>query len=182
MTKYAAFIGCPEEFFLLPLQSIAAHFTTSVQVNSDWVELIILWSVVVAHRGQKKSPALSMFTKELSKMEKKENNEDAEEPSQNFVEHFSMEELHYTLKRNGNRVVGSYDELSLLYKQLDRFKPGHADRNTVPTLINRGCWRRNVRSFTSTIKQTCFTPTGFVQPSIAVKLCSSNDDDGFMDG
>ena len=51
VTKYAASIGCPKEFFLLPLQSIAAHFmgpTTCVQVNSGWVEPIILWSEVLA--------------------------------------------------------------------------------------------------------------------------------------
>ena len=59
-----------------------------------------------------------MFTRKLSKMEETESNGDAEEPSQIFVEHFSMEELHYTMKRNGNRVVGLY-ELSLLYEQLD---------------------------------------------------------------
>ena len=69
-------------------------------------------------------------------MEETESNGDAEEPSQIYVEHFSMEELHYTMKRNGNRVGGLYNELSLLYEQLDRFKPGHADRKTFLTLIN----------------------------------------------
>ena len=37
-----------------------------------------------------------------------------------YIKHFSMEELHYTLKRNRGRVVGLYDKISLLYEQLDR--------------------------------------------------------------
>ena len=74
VSDYAASIGCPKEFFLLPLQSIAAHFIgpkTCVQVHSSLEEPIILWSVVMAHKGQKKSPALQCFNKALSTLEEK---------------------------------------------------------------------------------------------------------------
>ena len=187
VSDYAVSIGCPKEFFLLPLQSLAAHFIgpkACVQVHSSWEEPIILWSVVMAHKGQKKSPALQCFNKTLSTLEERQNADepsDSEHPPQIFVEHFSFEELHYTMKRNNNRIVGLYDELSLLYEQLDRYKAGHADRKTILTLINGGCWRRNFRSSTSTMRHTWFNLTGFVQPGTVVELCNNKDDDGLMD-
>ena len=183
VTDYSASIGCPKEFFLLPLQSISAHFIgpkASVKVHDSWKEPIILWSVVMAHKGQKKSPALGCFNKQLTEMEEMLTSTDSEHPPQIFVEHFSFEELHYTMKRNDNRVLGLYDELSLLYEQLDRYKAGQADRKTILTLINGGCWRQNFRSSTSTMKSTWFNLTGFVQPATVV-MCNSKDDDGLMD-
>ena len=107
-------------------------------------------------------------------------NNTSEIQPQIFVEHFSFKELHYTMKRN-YRILGLYDELSLLYEQLDRYKAGQADRKTILTLINGGCWRQNFRSTTSTIRNTCFNLTGFVQPATIVKLCNDKDDDGLMD-
>lgn len=56
ISDHAASIGCPKEFFLVPLQSIAAHFMgpkTSVTVHEGWTEPVIMWGVVVAHKGQK---------------------------------------------------------------------------------------------------------------------------------
>ena len=73
----------------------------------------------MAHKGQKKSLALGCFSKELTEMEETLTSIDGEHPPQIFVEHFSFEEIHYTMKRNDNRVLGLYDELSLLYEQLD---------------------------------------------------------------
>ena len=62
---------------------------------------------------------------------------DSENPEpQIFIEHFSMEELHYTLKRNNGRIIGLYDDISLLYEQLDKYKNGSADRETMLSLIN----------------------------------------------
>ena len=57
-------IGCPKQFFLLPLQSIAAHFMgpkAYVKVHEGWSEPIILWGVVVAHKGQRNHPLLGAF-------------------------------------------------------------------------------------------------------------------------
>ena len=49
------------------------------------------------------------------------------------------------MMKNNNRIIGLYDELSLLYEQPDRYMSGQADRKTVLTLTNGGCWRRNFR-------------------------------------
>ena len=104
-----------------------------VKVHEGWSEPIISWGVIVAHKGQKKSPALGCFHRELTKIEELKNNTSKIQP-QIFVEHFSFEELHYTMKHS-NRILGLYDELSLLYEQLDRYKAGQADRKTILTLM-----------------------------------------------
>ena len=48
VTNYASSIGCPKEFFLLPLQSTCAHFmgpSTKVEIHQGWTEPVILCSV-----------------------------------------------------------------------------------------------------------------------------------------
>lgn len=40
-------------------------------------------------------------------------NTSEENQPQIFVEHFSFEELHYTMKKNNCGIIGLYDELSL---------------------------------------------------------------------
>ena len=116
---------------------------TRILVNEQWREPLILWTVVLAHKGQKKSPALNRFLKPIQELEEEmkkrrqerdtENEGDpeksAEMEGQIYIEDFSMEELHYTLKRNEGRVVGLYDEISLLYEQLDKYKNGSSDRS-----------------------------------------------------
>ncbi len=157
ITAYANAIGSPSEFIFFPLLSIAAHFTgpsTRVMINKDWLEPLILWNVVLADKGQKKSPALNRFVKPIQQLEVNLNdaddagNDDDDEnhSRQIYIEHFSMKELHYTLKRNDGRVVGLYNKISLLYEQLDKYKSGNSDRNTFLSLINGSPWRRNFRT------------------------------------
>ena len=108
--------------------------------NEEWQEPLILWNVVLADKGQKKSPALNWFLQPIKGLEAEmqsladENSTSDEENEghtpQIYIEHFSMEELHYTLKRNRGRVVGLYDEISLHYEQLDKYKNGSSDRNS----------------------------------------------------
>ena len=43
-------------------------------------------------------------------------------PPQILVDNFSFEELHCVMKRNGNQVLGMFDEMSSFYAQLDLFK------------------------------------------------------------
>ena len=192
ITAYANAIGSPSEFIFFPLLSIAAHFTgpsTRVMINKDWLEPLILWNVVLADKGQKKSPALNRFVKPIQQLEVDLNdaddagNDDDDEnySRQIYIEHFSMKELHYTLKRNDGRVVGLYDEISLLYEQLDKYKSGNSDRNTFLSLINGSPWRRNFRTSHSIVPCTHFNIAGFVQPDVIVNLLHSNDYDGFCD-
>lgn len=106
-------IGSPQEFIYFPLLSVASHFMvphTRVVINEDWQEPLILWNVVLADKGQKKSPALNRLLKPIQKLEEKlirdsveQQDEEEEEEKfrpQIYIEHFSMEELYYTLKRN----------------------------------------------------------------------------------
>ena len=98
-----------------------------------------------------------------------------------YIEHFSMDELHYTLKKNRGRVVGLYDEISLLYEQLDKYKNGSSDRKTLLSLINGSPWRRNFRSSNSVVANTWFNIAGYVQPDVVVNLLNRNSYDGFCD-
>ena len=68
---HAEAIGAPFEFILFPLLSIVVHFAggSKVWLKKDWPEILIIWTVVLADKGQKKSPALSRFIKPIQKLE-----------------------------------------------------------------------------------------------------------------
>lgn len=66
-------------------------------------------------------------------------------PPQLLVDNFSFEELHCILKRNGNQVLGMFDEMSPFYAQLDLFK-------------HTGINHREIIYFNSTILETFYHP------------------------
>ena len=81
-----------------------------MKVHKGWSEPVIVWEVVMAHKGKKKSPALGCFHRELCKIEEdliSSENESEEKQPHIFVKHFSFEELHYTMKKNNCRIIES---------------------------------------------------------------------------
>ena len=67
-------VGCPFEFIYFPMLTLTAHFIgpgARVLVNKDWKEPVIMWTVILADKGQKKSPALSRFLGPIKVLEEK---------------------------------------------------------------------------------------------------------------
>lgn len=61
---HANTIGCPVEFMFMPLLTLTSHFMgpdTRVKVKDGWEEPPIIWTVVLADKGQKKSAALNRY-------------------------------------------------------------------------------------------------------------------------
>ena len=61
LVNYGSAVGCPPEYLFLPLLTTCASFmgaNSRVQINDTWAEPAILWTVVVARKGEKKSAAL----------------------------------------------------------------------------------------------------------------------------
>ena len=82
-----------------------------VKVNPIWYEPAILWFIIAANKGQKKTAALRLLKKSLLDIEQKEvkiiwlaNQESAKgcgTPPQLIIDNFSFEELHHVMKSNG---------------------------------------------------------------------------------
>ena len=152
---HADSVGAPIEFLLFPLLSLGAHFMgpSFVNIREGWKEPVILWNVIAADKGQKKSPSLSRFLPALEEIEEELQAEALEVSVANNVpeeervvpqitaEHFSFEELHFVLKRNSGKVAGLYDEVSVLYDLMDKHKGGSRDRKTFLSLYNAKGWR-----------------------------------------
>ena len=130
---HADALGVPKEFILYPLiTSVAACIGVNgnIRINQTWVEPSIMWLVVAAKKGEKKTAALRVIRRPFERIQEefiKEWKEDISDdkpqtPPQLLVDNFSFEELHCILKRNGNQVLGMFDEMSSFYAQLDLFK------------------------------------------------------------
>lgn len=71
-----------------------------------------------------------------------------------LVQQFSMEALHQVMMRNRNQVLGLYDEMSVMYGQLDAYKHSRStlDHSTLLDLYNGGSWSRNFQNRATSIK------------------------------
>ena len=130
---HADAIGAPVEFIFYPLLTAVAScmgVNSRIRINQTWTEPSILWFVVAAKKGEKKTAALRVLRKPLEQLQQKMVNnweadisdEKPKTPPQLLVDNFSFEELHAIMKRNGNQMMGMFDEMSSFYAQLDLFK------------------------------------------------------------
>lgn len=97
-----------------------------------------------------------------------------------------MEALHLTMLNNGNTILGMYDEMSVLYSQLDAYKHSGSklDRNTLLKLYTGGSWSRtfkNKDASSSKMAETSFNMCGFIQPSFVVTMLEEEDPEAFND-
>ncbi len=102
------------------------------------------------------------------------------------VQQFSMESLHLTMINNGCQILGMYDEMSIMYGQLDAYKHSGSrlDRSTLLDLYNGGSWSRNFKNREQTnmkMPKTAFNMCGFIQPSFVCHMLSQSDPDAFND-
>ena len=108
------------------------------------------------------------------------------EPPQLVVQQFSMEALHHIMMSNNCQILGMYDEMSVLYGQLDAYKHSGSrlDRSTLLDLYNGGSWSRNFRNKEQAMvkmQQTVFNMCGFIQPAFVLSMLDSSDPDAFND-
>ena len=89
------------------------------------------------------------------------------------VQQFLMEALHYIMMSNNCQILGMYDEMSVMYGQLDAYKHSGSrlDRSTLLDLYNGGSWSRNFRNKEQAMvkmQQTAFNMCGFIQPAFVL--------------
>ena len=191
---HADAIGVPLEFIFWPLLTAVGSFIGTnghIRINSEWVEPSIMWFVIAAKKGEKKTAALRRIRKPVKEIERdligewgsaQRSNDDKSVPPQLIVDHFSFEELHSIMSQNNGQILGCFDEMSTLYGQLDLYKHASTmDRKTLLTLNGGGAWARNFKSYTGRISKTAFNITGFIQPAFVFEMLNSDDADGLND-
>lgn len=75
VNAHANAIGVPSEFILWPLLTAAASFmgtNASIRINQEWYEPSIIWFVIAARKGEKKTAALKRIRKPIEEVQKTE--------------------------------------------------------------------------------------------------------------
>ena len=130
MNGHANAIGVPQEFILWPLLTATASFMGTnafVKINKEWWEPSIIWFVIAARKGEKKTAALKWILEPIeaiqnrlkTEWQKDINEQKPSAPPQLVVDHFSFEEFHSIMCRNRSQVLGCFDEMRSFYGQLD---------------------------------------------------------------
>lgn len=68
ITAHAKAIGAPKHYIFFPLLTVSASFmgiNGSITINEEWKEPPIMWNVVAARKGEKKTAALNRYKKLL---------------------------------------------------------------------------------------------------------------------
>lgn len=66
VTAHSEAIGAPIHYIFFPLLTVAASFmgvNATIKINDEWPEPAILWNVVAARKGEKKTAALKRLLK-----------------------------------------------------------------------------------------------------------------------
>ena len=66
LDAHADAIGAPKEYILFPLLTVTASFVgvnARMCINPEWEDPSILWNIVVARKGEKKTAALKRLLK-----------------------------------------------------------------------------------------------------------------------
>ena len=123
MNAHADAIGVPPEFIVWPLLTATASFmgtNASIQVNKEWLEPAIIWFVIAAKKGEKKTAALRRIRKPIEKIQ---------------------ETMRYEWEKAST-------EEKLPTPPLDLYKHcSTVDRKTLLTLNGDGSWGRNFKSY-----------------------------------
>ena len=75
LQSYAGAVGCPLEYVFLPLLTTCASFmgaNTSIKINDSWSEPSVLWTLVVARKGEKKSAAIKPILNAVEQIQAQE--------------------------------------------------------------------------------------------------------------
>ena len=87
--------------------------------------------------------------------------------------------------QNNSQMLGLYDEMTVMYGQLDAYKHSGStlDRSTLLDLYNGGSWARNFKNKNgpSKLQKTAFNMAGYIQPAFVVNMLEKPDIDGFND-
>jgi hypothetical protein len=88
-----------------------------LRINSTWYEPALLWTVVAARKGEKKSAAGSVFLDGIERLEKRlqeqveDRNDGKTEPAPRlYVNIFSFERLHQLMLKNSSQMLSFFDE------------------------------------------------------------------------
>ena len=170
ITPLADAIGCPIELIFFPLLTIVAScigINGLIYINETWQEPAVMWFIIAANKGQKKTAALKQLKNPLidieAELQEKWQRDMAEDkpttPPQLCTKHFSFEELHNVMRRNGSQMLGLFDEMSTLYGQLDLYRHSGfvMDRKTLITLNGGSSWSRNYRNYSAMMKKQLST-------------------------
>lgn len=117
MTKlvqsHAQAVGVPMEYFFFPLLSTLAGLmaNTYVQVNSDWLEPVVLWTAVAATHGTRKSAVIIRLIEQF---------ENLSELSPNFSFHDFLlpEDLELVYKSGCNFSLGLFEDIHEVIKEM----------------------------------------------------------------
>ncbi len=97
-----------------------------------------------------------------------------------------MEALHTIMFENNHQILDMYDEMTMMYGQLDAYKHSGSrlDRSTLLDLYNSGSWCRNFKNREQPLAKmhsTCFNICWFIQPAFIVDMLQGSDPDAFND-
>ena len=61
LSAHAEAVGAPKEYIFFPLLTVSASFmgvNARININEEWSEPAIMWNVVAARKGEKKTAAM----------------------------------------------------------------------------------------------------------------------------
>lgn len=175
----------------LSLISVLIGNKIKVNIKKTWKEVPMLWVVLVANSGDKKSPVLKSVLFPLQEIENKnyeeyvlmsKNDNSYRQPNQLIVDDVTLESLNEILGNNPNGVLMRKDEFYNIINEDKRYSGGGMIEkylsifSSEPIRVNRKGTGQNLL-----ITSPFLSMIGGIQPKVIPKLFNDNrGDNGFI--
>ena len=181
---YTDSIGVPIDFLFFPMLTTTSSVMqySTIRLSNTWVEPCIIWTMVVARKGEKKSAALKYIADALRKVEKRVKEEEllntsAEESQTNSPDdkpddkpddtrlymlncQITFKKMFDTMMDNNGSFLMLFDEIASFHELLESSN-GQVDKKVMLSLNGGDTWcRSSVSSGTGVLDETRLNYTG----------------------
>lgn len=176
-------IGCPDDFLFLPFLSCCAALMgnkTSITVNETWTEAPIIWTMVGANSGTKKTAALKLLMTPLLEIQREQTRQwhlsrpsgySSKSAPQILAGAMGMTRLGDVLENNDGQILSIVENIKFFHKSL-----GVNSEESREELFGlyEGVPKFHVSvGEVKVLESTCFNHTGFASPAYIMGLHNS---------
>ncbi|XP_014789880.1 uncharacterized protein LOC106883402 isoform X1 [Octopus bimaculoides] len=187
VTNHANAIGCPSEYIFLPLLSCTAALMgrkTKIKVNQLWQEPPVVWTMIGAYPGTRKSAALRQLMTPLLEIQRELEKQwhlsrptspgapphSGPGPQKLIAGPMTHEDLSHVLRKNSGQILCFAEDLHQLHKMLELDQENSKGPDQLLVLYDGGPMFHVENGEMTTLDSTCFNHTGMGHPKYVVDL------------
>ncbi|XP_070536066.1 uncharacterized protein [Ptychodera flava] len=179
-------VGCPKEFIFFPLLSVCASMMGNnavIRINAEWKEPAILWTMIAAKRGEKKTAALGRILQPIQEIQSELHQEIKRLVPGISPGHLprlymdNLENVQTVMSKSGRQMICLFDDISSVFQRLESSAGGCTllNTNTLSSLYDGVSWSNHANESADFMDKTCLNLSGFTSLTSLIEIMQKTD-------